>query len=189
MSINKNKVLETVKFYKKDIIAFLRDLIKIPGESAKEEGVARRIESEMKKLEFDDVFIDEMGNVHGIIGKGKHLIAYDGHIDTVGIGNIENWTFDPYEGFEDETYVGGRGASDQRGGVASMIYAGKVLKELQYLDDFTLHIVGTVQEEDCDGIAWQYIINKLKYGQHLWYLLRLQMAKFIEVKEVEWKCA
>ena len=162
MSINKNKVLETVKFYKKDIIAFLRDLIKIPGESAKEEGVARRIESEMKKLEFDDVFIDEMGNVHGIIGKGKHLIAYDGHIDTVGIGNIENWTFDPYEGFEDETYVGGRGASDQRGGVASMIYAGKVLKELQYLDDFTLHIVGTVQEEDCDGIAWQYIINKLK---------------------------
>jgi len=116
----------------------------------------------MKKLEFDDVFIDEMGNVHGIIGKGKHLIAYDGHIDTVGIGNIENWTFDPYEGFEDETYVGGRGASDQRGGVASMIYAGKVLKELHYLDDFTLHIVGTVQEEDCDGIAWQYIINKLK---------------------------
>lgn len=162
MSINRNKVLETIKFYKKDIIAFLRDLIKIPGESAKEEGVARRIESEMKKLEFDDVFIDEMGNIHGIIGKGKHLIAYDGHIDTVGIGNIENWTFDPYEGFEDETYVGGRGASDQRGGVASMIYAGKVLKELQYLDDFTLHIVGTVQEEDCDGIAWQYIVNKLK---------------------------
>jgi len=71
-------------------------------------------------------------------------------------------TFDPYEGFEDETYVGGRGASDQRGGVASMIYAGKVLKELQYLDDFTLHIVGTVREEDCDGIAWQYIVNKLK---------------------------
>ena len=162
MPIDRNKVFETVKFYEKDIITFLRDLIKIPGESAKEEGVAKRIESEMKRLNFDEVFIDEMGNVHGIIGKGKHLIAYDGHIDTVGVGNIENWTFDPYEGFEDEEYIGGRGASDQRGGVASMVYAAKVLKELNYLDDFTLHIVGTVQEEDCDGIAWQYIINKLK---------------------------
>jgi len=42
-----------------------------------------------------------------------------------------------------------------------MVYAGKVLKDLNLMDDFTLEIVGSVQEEDCDGIAWQYIINKL----------------------------
>jgi putative selenium metabolism hydrolase len=161
MALYRNKVLDTVKQYEKDMIRFLRDLIKTPGESAKEEKVAKRIEREMKELKFDDVYIDEMGNIHGVIGKGKHLIAYDGHIDTVGVGNIENWSFDPYEGFEDEEYVGGRGASDQRGGVASMVYAGKVLMDLDLMDDFTLEVVGSVQEEDCDGIAWQYIINKL----------------------------
>lgn len=161
MALDRNNVLDTVKHYEKDMIRFLRDLIKIPGESAKEERVAKRIEREMKELNFDDVYIDEMGNIHGVIGKGKHLIAYDGHIDTVGVGNIENWSFDPYEGFEDELYVWGRGASDQRSGVASMVYAGKVLKDLNLMDDFTLEIVGSVQEEDCDGIAWQYIINKL----------------------------
>jgi putative selenium metabolism hydrolase len=162
MKIDREKILAQVKTSEKDMIRFLRDLIKIPGESGNEGEVAKRIESEMKHLNYDNVYIDDMGNIHGVIGKGKHLIAYDGHIDTVGVGNIENWTFDPYEGFEDEEYVGGRGASDQKGGVASMVYAGKILKELNLLDDFTLEVVGSVQEEDCDGLAWQYIINKLK---------------------------
>lgn len=162
MEIDRNKIFETVKTYERDMIKFLRDLIKIPGESANEGEVAKRIESEMKHLNYDNVYIDDMGNIHGVIGNGKHLIAYDGHIDTVGVGNMENWTFDPYGGFEDEVYVGGRGASDQRGGVASMVYAGKILKDLNLIDDFKLEVVGSVQEEDCDGLAWQYIINKLK---------------------------
>ena len=46
------------------------------------------------------VQIDPMGNILGYMGTGKTLIAFDAHIDTVGIGNINNWEFDPYEGFE-----------------------------------------------------------------------------------------
>ena len=39
-----------------------------------------------------------MGNVLGYMGTGN-LIAFDAHIDTVGIGNRNNWNFDPYEGY------------------------------------------------------------------------------------------
>ena len=49
-----------------------------------------------------------MGNVLGYMGTGNTLIGFDGHIDTVGIGNRNNWEFDPYEGFETETEIGGR---------------------------------------------------------------------------------
>ena len=82
------------------------------------------------------------------MGTGKTLIAFDAHIDTVGIGNRDNWKFDPYEGFEDETQIGGRGVSDQLGGIVSAVYGAKIMKDLGLLNDkYRVLVVGTVQEE------------------------------------------
>ncbi len=147
--------------YIADMTRFLRDLVRIPGESCGEEGVIRRIKAEMNILGFDRVEIDPMGNILGYMGSGKRLIAYDAHIDTVGIGNRDNWSFDPYEGFETDTEIGGRGTSDQLGGIVSAVYGAKIMKDLGLLtDEFTVLVTGTVQEEDCDGLCWQYIINE-----------------------------
>ena len=154
------RVLELSKVYEKDMTRFLRDMISIPSESCQEEKVVQRIKREMEKVSFDEVRIDKMGNIIGRIGNGPHIIAMDAHIDTVGVGEIKNWTFEPYRGFEDETTIGGRGASDQEGGMASMVYAGKIIKELGLDREYTLLITGTVQEEDCDGLCWQYLIEQ-----------------------------
>ncbi len=108
-------VLEKAYQYKAEMTQFLRDMIAIPSESCDEERVVLRIKHEMEKVGFDKVEIDPMGNVLGYIGHGPHLIAMDAHIDTVGVGNMANWTFDPYEGMEDHEIIGGRGASDQEG--------------------------------------------------------------------------
>lgn len=155
--IDFKQILKKAESYKADMTKFLRDMISLPSESCEEGAVINRIKEEMEKVGFDKVVIDPMGNILGYIGHGKHLIGMDAHIDTVGIGEIKNWTFDPYKGFEDDVYIGGRGASDQEGGMASMVYAGKIIKELKLEDDYTLVITGTVQEEDCDGLCWQYI--------------------------------
>jgi len=72
------------------------------------------------------------------------------------------WKYDPCKGHEDEEIILGRGASDQEGGMASLVYAGKIIKDLNLEDDYTLLVTGTVQEEDCDGLCWQYIINEDK---------------------------
>lgn len=146
--------------YKPEMTRFLRDMIKLPSESGQEKAVVLRIKEEMEKVGFDKVEIDPMGNILGTIGNGKRLIAMDAHIDTVGVGNKDNWEFDPYEGYEDDEVIGGRGASDQEGGMASMVYAGKIIKDLELEGDYTLVVVGTVQEEDCDGLCWQFIINE-----------------------------
>lgn len=157
------KIREKAESYEKDMTRFLRDLVKIPGESSGEEGHVKRIAEEMKKVGFDKVTIDPMGNVLGYMGSGKTLIAFDAHVDTVGIGNIENWKFDPYEGFETETEIGGRGTSDQLGGIVSSVYGAKIMKDLGLLSDkYTVLVTGTVQEEDCDGLCWQYIVNEDK---------------------------
>lgn len=158
--ICKSEILRLANEYKVDMTKFLRDMIKIPSESCGERDVVLRIKEEMEKVGFDKVEIDPMGNVLGYIGHGKHVIAMDAHIDTVGIGDRNNWTHDPYEGYEDDKVIYGRGGSDQEGGMASMVYAGKIIKDLNLEDDYTLIVTGTVQEEDCDGLCWQYIVNE-----------------------------
>ena len=155
------EVKEAAKNYEGAMTKFLRDLIAIPGESCREEGVIKRITKEMIELGFDRVDIDPMGNVLGYIGKGEKLIAYDAHIDTVGIGERSNWTFDPYEGYETEEEIGGRGASDRLGGIVSAVYGAKIMKDLGLLpEQYSILVTGTVQEEDCDGLCWQYIIQE-----------------------------
>ena len=156
-----NKILEMAEKFKPEMTNFLRDMIAIPSESCDERKVILRIKEEMEAVGFDKIVIDPMGNIMGYIGHGKHLIAMDAHIDTVGIGNIKNWECDPYTGAETDECIIGRGGSDQEGGMASMVYAGKIIKELGMEGDYTLVVVGTVQEEDCDGLCWQYIIKEL----------------------------
>lgn len=157
------KIKEAAQGYEQAMTKFLRDLVRIPGESVGEEAHVKRIEQEMNDLGFDKVVIDPMGNILGYMGSGKTLIGFDAHIDTVGIGNRDNWEFDPYEGFESDTEIGGRGTSDQLGGIVSAVYGAKIMKDQGLLDDrYTVLVTGTVQEEDCDGLCWQYIVNEDK---------------------------
>ena len=155
------KIKEAAAGYREDMSYFLRALTRIPGESAKEAAKIQCAANEMRKLGFDKVEIDPMGNLLGFMGHGKTLIAFDGHIDTVGVGQIENWAFDPYEGMENDTVIGGRGVSDQAGGIVSAVYGAKIMKDLGLLtDQYQILVAATVQEEDCDGLCWEYIIQE-----------------------------
>ena len=119
-----------------------------------------RIRREMEKVGFDEIRTDPMGNLLGRIGSGKKIIMMDSHTDAVGVGDPKEWAWDPYKGKVEDGFVYGRASSDQRGGMASLVYAGKIIKELGLAGDYTLYVVGSVQEEDCDGLAWLYILKE-----------------------------
>ena len=153
-------IKKAAEAYGPDMTRFLRDMIAIPSESCEEEGVIKRIKAEMEKLGYDKVEIDGLGNVIGWMGGGDRIIAIDSHIDTVGVGNRANWTDDPYQGWESDTQIYGRGGSDQEGGMASAVYGAKIMKDLDLIPAaYKIMVVGSVQEEDCDGMCWQYIVN------------------------------
>ncbi|MEA1987088.1 MAG: YgeY family selenium metabolism-linked hydrolase [Candidatus Marinimicrobia bacterium] len=157
-----NAIKDVAQGYEKAMTKFLRDIVRIPGFSSTEGARAKRIVQEMEACGFDKVEIDPQGNVLGWMGTEGPLIAYDGHIDTVEVGNSANWKFDPFEGYENDTEIGGRGTSDQLGGVVSAVYGAKIMKDLGLLKGYRVLVTGTVQEEDCDGLCWQYIINESK---------------------------
>ena len=161
MALDFEAIRKAAEGYQADMVRFLREMISHPSESCEEKEVAACIKAEMEKLGFDKVEVDGLGNVIGWMGEGDRIIAIDSHIDTVGIGNRENWTADPYEGYETDEIIYGRGGSDQEGGMASAAYSARIMKDLGLIPKgYKLMIVGSVQEEDCDGMCWQYIVNK-----------------------------
>jgi len=138
----------------------LSRIIKMKSLSGGEKEVANAIKEMMENADFDEARIDGLGNVIGRIGCGDKVIAIDGHIDTVDIGNIDNWDFDPLGGEIKDGFVHGRGTVDQEGGPIAAVTAGKILKEIGIPDDVTLLVTGTVMEEDCDGLCWKYIVEE-----------------------------
>jgi len=145
---------------KPDLVKFMQDIIRIPSLSSQEGAVVERIRDEMLRIGYDEVTIDPMGNVIGRIGSGPRVIAFDGHVDTVDVGDPELWDRDPHSGDIEGDILYGRGTSDMKGGVASSVYAGALLKQHGIPDNVTVYVTGTVQEEDCDGLCWQYIVNE-----------------------------
>src|SRR5512133_275086 len=107
----------------------LSKLVRIKSLSTQEKEVQLELKRQMEEAGFDEVFIDGLGNVIGRIGNGKKILAIDGHMDTVDLGNPQNWSFDPLGGEIREGFVHGRGTVDQEGGPAAFDTSGKTLKE------------------------------------------------------------
>lgn len=146
--------------YTPNMVRFLRDMIAIPSESAGEKPVVDRVRAEMEASGFDEIKIDGMGNILGRVGGGKTVIAFDGHLDTVGVGDPSTWTRDPFKGELKDGIIYGRGAGDQEGGIAAAVYGARIIKELKLDGDYQVWVTGTVMEEDCDGLCWQYILRE-----------------------------
>ena len=142
------------------VTKFLQDIIRIKSLSCGEKEVAERIAEEMRTVGFDEVRFDGLGNVIGRVGSGPRVIAMDAHIDTVDVGNPDNWEIDPFSAPVRDGIVYGRGTCDMKGAMASLVYGGKLVKELGLGDEVSLYVTGTVMEEDCDGLCWQYILRE-----------------------------
>lgn len=135
-----------------DIVRFMREICAIPSYESLIGPVGERIAEEMRKLGFDEVRFDKMGNILGRIGNGPRTIVFDSHIDTVGVGDPEEWQWDPFEGKVEDGVLYARGACDEKGSTPGMVYGMSFARDLGLLDGWTAWYFGNM-EEWCDGIA------------------------------------
>lgn len=157
-------LVEAAELHRESVTGFLRDLIALPSPSGKEKEVAARTVDEMRRLGYDDAFIDPMGNAIGRVGDGETKIVLDAHMDTVGVGDPDAWPHDPYEGRFEEGIVFGRGASDNKGALAAEVYGARLMADILDETGVSLYVVGTVMEEDCDGLALGYVLTETIAG-------------------------
>lgn len=135
-----------------NIINFMREICAIPSMDSQIGPVGERIQQEMRKLGYDEVRFDKMGNTIGRIGNGPRIIVFDSHIDTVGIGDRSAWQWDPFIGKIEDGILYARGACDEKNSTPGMVYGLAMARDLGLLDGWTVYYFGNM-EEWCDGIA------------------------------------
>lgn len=146
------EVKQRVQAAREDIIQFLRDICAIPSMDSQIGPVGERIQAEMRRLGWEKVRFDRMGNTVGRIGDGPRVLVYDSHIDTVGIGDPDEWDWDPFVGKVEDGRLYARGACDEKGSTPGMVYGLAIARDLGLLEGYTAYYFGNM-EEWCDGIA------------------------------------
>jgi putative selenium metabolism hydrolase len=152
------KIREPIQEAEEKILRFLRDIVAIPSMEGQIREVGERIAVEMKRLDFEEVRFDRMGNIIGRIGTGPIRLLYDSHIDTVGLGDQEAWKWDPFQGKIENGIFYGRGTCDEKGSTPGMIYGLALSKALGLLEGFTAYYFGNM-EEWCDGISGHALVE------------------------------
>jgi putative selenium metabolism hydrolase len=148
----KNEIKQQVAGKRNEIIQFMRDICAIPSMDSLIGPVGERIQAEMKKLGFEEFRFDKMGNTIGRIGNGPKVIVYDSHIDTVGVGDRNEWGWDPFIGKVEDGIFYARGACDEKGSTPGMVHGLAIARNLGLLEGYTAYYFGNM-EEWCDGIG------------------------------------
>lgn len=149
----------------KKLISLAQSLIQAGTLSGEEKPVADLLEAFYKENNFDEVTIDDYGNVVACIkGKspGKKLL-FDAHMDTVPVSDPSVWTVDPWGGEIKDGKLYGRGSTDMKGSLAAMMCAAVAFAE-ETDRNFAgeIYIAGVVHEELFEGVASREISKMVK---------------------------
>ncbi|MFH5823494.1 ArgE/DapE family deacylase [Georgenia sp. AZ-5] len=167
------QIVDEVDRRRESVVRFAADLVRIPSEThppGGDEGpVQRFIEERLARAGLEvDVFepwsvpgvqehpgwwpgleYTDRPNVVGVrrgTGGGRSLIL-NGHCDVVPAGPRQLWADDPYGGVVSGGRLYGRGAADQKGGLAAMIVAVEVLADLGLRPRGDVVVESVVNEE------------------------------------------
>lgn len=152
-------VHKAVEAHREGILRFMRELVAIPSMDSQLREVGERVKVEMDRLGFDETWFDAQGNIVGRIGSGPRSILFDSHLDTVGIGDPEEWQWDPFEGKVEDGILYARGACDEKGSTPGMVYGLAIAKRLGLLDGWTAYYFGNM-EEVCEGLCSRVLMEE-----------------------------
>jgi acetylornithine deacetylase/succinyl-diaminopimelate desuccinylase-like protein len=154
--------------YQPDLTAFLRDLIRIPTVNGREPEVAlaNRIQEEAHKLGLEYRFValqPERPNILVTYGTGPERFALIGHMDTVAEGDPSSWSSPPFAAEIKDGIILGRGAADNKAGIACSLYTLALLRELQLIDPTQQQVIlaGVVDEESgaCSPLGVRHLLD------------------------------
>ncbi len=118
-----------------EITEFIRDWLKDYGVSSR-------------------IHVKEKGKEHLVSNLGRRAapgLVFYGHADVVPAGDRKRWSFPPYSGkTTTDGRVLGRGAADMKGGLAALLFAFKVLGQLDVKLQRNLQLITVPDEENFD---------------------------------------
>jgi putative selenium metabolism hydrolase len=144
-----------------DVVDFAQRLVQTPSLSGQEGEVAQLLVSEMVHLGYDQVWVDDAGNVIGrIVGGDGPTLMLNAHMDHVDAGDPGHWPHPPFAASIHAGELWGRGVTDMKGALAAMVYAGGLVRKVGGRPPADLYVCGVVQEE-VGGLGTRYLLRSL----------------------------
>lgn len=139
-------------------VELTRDLIRAFSPSGREAGAVEVLARGCRDLGYDEVHVDPAGNLRATLQRGDGpVLVLNGHLDTVPLGDEEEWPHPPLSGTIADGRVWGRGASDMKGSLACMAVAGAAAAS----EGFEGRVVLTaVVQEEVGGLGARYLAER-----------------------------
>lgn len=141
-------------------VNFLADLIRIKSYTGQEGPAVKRTLQEMQACGLENIHTDRAGNALATAGAGRFHLLYDAHLDENEIADESEWPHPPLEPVIENGKLYGLGASDCKGGVASIVYGARLAAELGLTGNCTITVKGATLEEDAEGFAMRYLLEQ-----------------------------
>jgi len=144
------------------LVAFLQALVRTPSLAGEEQQVIAVAAAEMRALGFDEVAVDEAGNLVGSVlgSQPGPTLLFDAHCDTVGVAPGVPWRHDPFGAALVDGRMIGRGTSDMKGALAAMVHAAAAVDRARLAGRVV--ISASVQEEVMEGGALRVVMDRLQ---------------------------
>lgn len=167
------QIVDSIDNLSNDILDFTCRLVAEPSTLGNEASAMEVMEGELKKLSFEPTRIeidpDKLSRHPGFApvpwsydGRynvaarraastdGGHSVIFNGHLDVVSPEPMNLWDRDPYDPFENDGWLYGRGAGDMKSGVAAMTYAVHAVEKAGFGFKAPVTIEAVIEEE-CGG--------------------------------------
>ncbi len=143
-------------------LALATALAATPSRSGEEGAAIALVADAMAAAGFDEVTIDEAGNVCGVaMGDGDgHRLLIDGHIDTIPLHSAARWSVDPFGGVVRDGRLYGLGICDQKASIAAAV-AGVAAARRRGLAG-PVAVVASVCEEEMEGAALAGVVERFR---------------------------
>lgn len=143
------RYLALAKEYQEEIIRTASEMLQINSQSTQEAAFAAYVQNRMKELGYDEVTVDECGNVFGTVrgSGGGSSVMLNCHLDVVDEGEHAKWKYPPFSGAVAEGRIWGRGASDTKGTMAVQLYIPIMLRKAGLLPKGDVVTACVVSEE------------------------------------------
>ncbi|MSU76428.1 M20 family peptidase [Patescibacteria group bacterium] len=176
LTIHERQLLDRVDKSAKDLIRFTQRLVRarstnpfLPSPRSfstepVEKAAANAVYAELKKLGLSPRYRAAHQNRPNVVcsvgsNKGRSLIL-NGHLDTVDVGNENDWTHPPFSGVINKGKLYGRGALDMKASIAAMAYALKALAETGLTGKITLAAVVDEETGACSELGSKYLLSQ-----------------------------
>jgi succinyl-diaminopimelate desuccinylase len=127
----RGKFIHRVDALKPELIELTQRLVQTTSENppGDERGVSGEVSERLEALGFNVELVESEPRRVNTLGKlegsgGGRNFLFNGHYDTVPVGDLDFWSVDPFGGLVKEGRIFGRGSGDMKGAIASAIIRG-----------------------------------------------------------------